>query len=77
MQSLKKLLILDINGVLADVVFVGTSDWNPDIMFENDKIKVNKQLVFKRKYCHEFLKFCFEKFVVAIWSSKERYFIHL
>ncbi|XP_057444839.1 uncharacterized protein LOC130737086 [Lotus japonicus] len=62
----KKLLILDINGVLADVVY----GCRYRISREPDLIFGKNHLVFVRQHCREFLKFCFEKFVVAIWSSK-------
>ncbi|PNX72696.1 NLI interacting factor-like phosphatase [Trifolium pratense] len=70
----KKLLILDINGVLADIVYDPEPDSRvpvkPDFSRVPDKIIGNNQ-VFMRNHCREFLEFCFEKFVVAIWSSRE------
>lgn len=50
--SRKKLLILDLNGLLADVV--------------------SKRTIVKRPFCSDFLEFCFERFDVAVWSSKTR-----
>ncbi|KDP27261.1 hypothetical protein JCGZ_19960 [Jatropha curcas] len=43
----KKLLILDLNGVLIDMKF-------------------------RRPFCLGFLKFCFERFEVGIWSSRTK-----
>ncbi|MCL7052106.1 hypothetical protein MKW94_029340 [Papaver nudicaule] len=50
-QTDKKLLILDVNGLLGHVV--GRS-------------------ITKRPHYYEFLEFCFERFHVAIWSSRLR-----
>ncbi|CAL0317331.1 unnamed protein product [Lupinus luteus] len=61
----KKLLVLDINGVLADTVFPPPSDLKGGAM-------IMKAAIFKRPFCLEFLKFCFEKFEVAIWSSGKK-----
>ncbi|KAF8661787.1 hypothetical protein HU200_056742 [Digitaria exilis] len=61
----KKLLILDLNGLLADI--------NQD--FRNaDKAhgKVRGKLVFRRPYCEDFLRFCFQNFELGIWSSRKR-----
>nr|CAB3472996.1 unnamed protein product [Digitaria exilis] len=61
----KKLLILDLNGLLADI--------NQD--FRNaDKAhgKVRGKLVFRRPYCDDFLRFCFQNFELGIWSSRKR-----
>ncbi|RWR73131.1 hypothetical protein CKAN_00138400 [Cinnamomum micranthum f. kanehirae] len=63
----KKLLVIDLNGLLAHTFFT----------FENVKIPANRRpdgvlgtkLVFKRPFCDEFLKFCFETFEVGIWST--------
>ncbi|XP_058081335.1 uncharacterized protein LOC131229404 isoform X2 [Magnolia sinica] len=59
----RKLLILDLNGLLADVVSFQFNDHKPDF-------KVAGKSVFKRPFCDEFLKFCFEKFDVGVWSSR-------
>ncbi|MCL7024802.1 hypothetical protein MKW94_026969 [Papaver nudicaule] len=47
----KKLLVLDLNGLLVDV---------------------GKRSCTKRPYCDDFLKFCFERFHVGVWSSRTR-----
>ncbi|KAE9466614.1 hypothetical protein C3L33_01463, partial [Rhododendron williamsianum] len=49
----KKLLILDVNGLLADIVHPPPR-------------------IFKRPFCNDFLKFCFERFDVGIWSSRTK-----
>uniref|UniRef100_A0A2P2L942 Mitochondrial import inner membrane translocase subunit TIM50 n=1 Tax=Rhizophora mucronata TaxID=61149 RepID=A0A2P2L942_RHIMU len=61
----KKLLVLDVNGILADVVTNASWCSKPDII-------VSKKSVFKRPFCDDFLRFCFEKFNVGIWSSRTR-----
>ncbi|XP_065879195.1 uncharacterized protein [Euphorbia lathyris] len=59
----KKLLILDVNGLLADIVphpcFASKAD-----------IVISKKSVFRRPFCDDFLQFCFEKFNVGVWSSR-------
>ncbi|XP_015695065.1 uncharacterized protein LOC102713103 isoform X2 [Oryza brachyantha] len=59
----KKLLILDINGLLADI----NQDHHNAHMSD---AKVRGKLVFRRPYCNDFLKFCFQKFELGIWSSR-------
>ncbi|XP_075105705.1 uncharacterized protein LOC107788657 isoform X3 [Nicotiana tabacum] len=61
----RKLLILDVNGLLADVVNPPPKNCNPDACF-------SRRAIFKRPYCDEFLKFCFERFDVGIWSSRSK-----
>ncbi|KAJ4836513.1 hypothetical protein Tsubulata_028494 [Turnera subulata] len=51
----KKLLILDLNGVLVDIVSRPPKNLKADV-------KVSGQAVFRRPFCHDFLKFCFERF---------------
>ncbi|XVF49941.1 hypothetical protein PTKIN_Ptkin04bG0056700 [Pterospermum kingtungense] len=58
----KKLLVLDLNGILVDVV------QKPDGLRPN--FRVSKKAVFKRPFCGDFLNFCFSTFNVAIWSSR-------
>ncbi|CAL5090455.1 unnamed protein product [Urochloa decumbens] len=61
----KKLLILDLNGLLADI--------NQD--FHNAHKahgKVRGKLVFRRPYSDDFLRFCFQNFELGIWSSRKR-----
>lgn len=47
----KTLLVLDLNGLLADI---------------------SKRAVYKRPFCDDFLRFCFERFEVGIWTSRTR-----
>ncbi|KAL6596935.1 hypothetical protein ACP70R_047069 [Stipagrostis hirtigluma subsp. patula] len=61
----KKLLILDLNGLLADI--------NQD--FKNAEFahaKVRGKLVFKRPYYDDFLRFCFQNFELGVWSSRKK-----
>ncbi|CAM8992569.1 unnamed protein product [Rhodiola kirilowii] len=60
----RKLLILDINGLLADIVAPPIpSGYIPDI-------RVSRKAVFRRPFCESFLQFCFERFDVGVWSSR-------
>lgn len=68
--SRRKLLILDINGLLADVVFPPPKECKGDI-------NILRRAIFKRPFYYEFLKFCFEKFDVGIWSSRSKYLLNL
>ncbi|KAM5570948.1 hypothetical protein ABKV19_011533 [Rosa sericea] len=66
--SQKKLLILDINGLLADIVQMEVSIPNS---FKPDKI-ISRKAVFKRPFCDDFLQFCFDRFNVGVWSSRTK-----
>ncbi|TVU02765.1 hypothetical protein EJB05_51723 [Eragrostis curvula] len=59
----KKLLILDLNGLLADI----NMDYRNS---HRAHAKVKAKLVFKRPYCDDFLRFCFQNFELGIWSSR-------
>ncbi|KAJ6835362.1 uncharacterized protein M6B38_331050 [Iris pallida] len=62
----KKLLVLDLNGLLADII----------IDFHNAhkaQKKISGKSIFKRPFCDDFLKFCFEMFDVGVWSSRKGY----
>lgn len=63
----RKLLVLDINGLLADVVSISyvPDDYKADIV-------IGMKAVFKRPHCDDFLQFCFERFNVGIWSSRTK-----
>ncbi|KAI5340773.1 hypothetical protein L3X38_020047 [Prunus dulcis] len=61
----KKLLILDINGLLADIVSP------PPKGLASDK-RIAGRAIFKRPFYLDFLKFCFEHFEVGVWSSRSR-----
>lgn len=60
----RKLLVLDLNGLLADIV-------SPLAHCKAD-INIGRRAIFKRPFCEEFLKFCFDKFEVGIWSSRKK-----
>ncbi|XP_061366501.1 uncharacterized protein LOC133309720 [Gastrolobium bilobum] len=59
----KKLLVLDIKGVLMDIVSPRPKDYRADAT-------IARQAIFKRPFCLEFLKFCLDKFEVGVWSSR-------
>ncbi|KAL2462005.1 Haloacid dehalogenase-like hydrolase (HAD) superfamily protein [Abeliophyllum distichum] len=61
----KKLLVLDVNGLLVDISSYVPYDHDPDAI-------ISKKAVFKRPYCDDFLKFCFERFNVGVWSSRNK-----
>ncbi|XP_071733185.1 uncharacterized protein [Rutidosis leptorrhynchoides] len=61
----KKLLILDVNGLLVDIVL------NPEPGYKAD-FMIGAKSAFKRPYCDDFLKFCFERFNVGVWTSRTR-----
>ncbi|KAJ0805140.1 putative FCP1 domain, HAD superfamily protein [Helianthus annuus] len=63
--SRKKLLVLDVNGLLVDIVANPDEDYKPDTI-------LGSKSVFKRPFCDEFLKFCFERFNVGVWTSRTR-----
>lgn len=65
-QMRKKLLILDINGVLVDIVSPLPKERKADI-------NIARRAVFKRPFYLDFMKFCFERFEIGIWSSRNRY----
>ncbi|CAN8323404.1 unnamed protein product [Cochlearia groenlandica] len=58
-QKPKKLIILDLNGILIDIVQGYKGRTAPDGF-----------TIFKRPFLDSFLDFCFKNFVVAIWSSR-------
>ncbi|KAK4735497.1 hypothetical protein R3W88_009758 [Solanum pinnatisectum] len=66
-RSNKKLLVLDLNGLLADIVPLQHVPRG----FKVDII-VSGKAVFKRPFHDDFLQFCFEKFNVGVWSSRIR-----
>uniref|UniRef100_A0A1D1ZET1 Mitochondrial import inner membrane translocase subunit TIM50 n=1 Tax=Anthurium amnicola TaxID=1678845 RepID=A0A1D1ZET1_9ARAE len=68
--SCRKLLILDLNGLLAHTFFDDQGVKVPNSR-RPDAI-MGRKYVFKRPFCREFLGFCFENFDVAIWSSATR-----
>ncbi|KAI3743499.1 hypothetical protein L1987_61209 [Smallanthus sonchifolius] len=65
--SKKKLLVLPLRGILVHRAHLSrpatiSKNRRPDFFYGNF-------LVYKRPYCVEFLKFCFERFHVGLWSS--------
>ncbi|KAL0797952.1 hypothetical protein Bca101_053126 [Brassica carinata] len=62
-QITRKLVVFDLNGILADVVRGSTGECVPDG-------KISLRSVFKRPFVATFLDFCFEKFDVGLWSSR-------
>uniref|UniRef100_A0A3B6KPI5 FCP1 homology domain-containing protein n=1 Tax=Triticum aestivum TaxID=4565 RepID=A0A3B6KPI5_WHEAT len=61
----KKLLILDLNGLLADI----NEDFHNAHMAD---AKVRRKLVFRRPHCDDFLNFCIKNFELGVWSSRKR-----
>ncbi|XP_045811091.1 uncharacterized protein LOC123905505 isoform X2 [Trifolium pratense] len=67
-NSKNKLLILDVNGLLADCVSdVPNGYYQPEPHFW-----VRRRKVYKRPFCDSFLQFCFDKFHVGVWSSRAK-----
>ncbi|MBA0617122.1 hypothetical protein Godav_026596 [Gossypium davidsonii] len=64
-QLRKKLLVLDVNGLLADIIYRSPKNYKADACIAG-------RAIFKRPFCDDFLRFCFEKFEVGIWSSRNR-----
>ncbi|EOY03706.1 hypothetical protein QUC31_017596 [Theobroma cacao] len=64
-QLRNKLLVLDLNGLLADIVY------QPPKTFKADAY-IGGRAIFKRPFCDDFLRFCFQRFEVGIWSSRLR-----
>ncbi|KAM0951368.1 putative FCP1 domain, HAD superfamily protein [Dioscorea sansibarensis] len=62
----KKLLVLDLNGLLADI----TMDTH---RAHRAHRRVGGKSLFKRPYYDDFLKFCFERFNIGVWSSRKKY----
>ncbi|GMQ10963.1 hypothetical protein CsSME_00053761 [Camellia sinensis var. sinensis] len=61
----KKLLVLDVNGLLADIFPYVSGRRKPDTV-------ISQKAVFKRPFCDDFLQFCFERFCVGVWSSRTK-----
>ncbi|CAJ1833861.1 unnamed protein product, partial [Sphenostylis stenocarpa] len=60
----KKLIVLDLNGLLVDIV--------PPPKHRKADATIGRKALFKRPFYLDFLNFCFEKFEVAVWSSRTR-----
>ncbi|KAK4799653.1 hypothetical protein SAY86_025018 [Trapa natans] len=61
----KNLLILDLNGLLIDVIPNKHGGQKPDMVLSGKH-------VFKRPFVDDFLEFCFKRFAVAVWSSRKK-----
>lgn len=70
-NSWKKLLVLDINGLLLDTYYQGEP--RPDRPHD---AKVNRFYVYKRAFCDEFVQFCLKNFIVGVWSSAREHNVH-
>lgn len=66
----KKLLVLDLAGVLCDRVFHKNRANIPDN--RTPDAASGSFFVYKRPFCEEFVRFCLERFDVGIWSSARR-----
>ncbi|MED6196807.1 hypothetical protein PIB30_050779 [Stylosanthes scabra] len=70
-NSKNKLLILDMNGLLADFVKkVPQGSRTPDFNIYGGRKGSTK--VFKRPFCDDFLQFCLDRFHVGVWSSRKK-----
>lgn len=65
----KKLLVLDMNGLLVETFH--PADKRPKDPLPDGKIG-NHKFVYKRPFCDQFIEFCFQNFVVGIWSSAQK-----
>ncbi|KAJ6311300.1 hypothetical protein OIU77_013133 [Salix suchowensis] len=71
----KKLLILCLGGLLCHRVCIKRGSGNvrtnrrPDAAYGSFK-------VYKRPFCDDFVKFCFERFEVGIWSSAKEWYMN-
>ncbi|KAH6791231.1 Haloacid dehalogenase-like hydrolase superfamily protein [Perilla frutescens var. frutescens] len=61
----RKLIVLDVNGLLANIVMPAPKDFRGDA-------HILGRAIFKRPFCDDFLKFCFQNFVVGVWSSRSK-----
>ncbi|XVF58445.1 hypothetical protein PTKIN_Ptkin07bG0067500 [Pterospermum kingtungense] len=64
-QFRNKLLVLDLNGLLADIICPPPMNYTADAYIAG-------RAIFKRPFCDDFLRFCFGRFEVGIWSSRNR-----
>ncbi|KAL7094636.1 hypothetical protein ACP275_11G116300 [Erythranthe tilingii] len=61
----RKLLVLDLNGLLADILM-------PPPKHRKGDAQISGRAIFTRPYCRDFLEFCFQNFDVGIWSSRAK-----
>ena len=69
----KKLLVLDVNGLLV-ARYKKSDKGKPPPNVEHGV--VTKTHIYKRPFCDAFLQFCFENFHVGIWSSMVESNVH-
>ncbi|KAL2487253.1 Haloacid dehalogenase-like hydrolase (HAD) superfamily protein [Abeliophyllum distichum] len=62
----RKLLVLCLGGLLVNRVHI--KHWTRVQGLDPD-VRNGNFVVFKRPFCTEFMKFCFERFEVGIWSA--------
>ncbi|KAL8259616.1 hypothetical protein R6Q59_027569 [Mikania micrantha] len=69
--SKKKLLVLPLRGIIVHRAHRS----RPETISRNRRpdFCYGKFLVYKRPFCLDFLKFCFERFHVGLWSSAKEY----
>ncbi|CAI0465222.1 unnamed protein product [Linum tenue] len=70
----RKLVILSLGGLLCERVLIRE---NPSRVFNARRpydAAYGSFVVYKRPHCETFLKFCFEKFDVAIWSTAKSWY---
>ncbi|KAL6521689.1 hypothetical protein OROGR_018258 [Orobanche gracilis] len=65
----RKLLILDVNGILVDIVQATGKQRKGDTRLPGRE-------VYRRPFCGDFLKFCFQNFDVGVWSSRSKRLLH-
>ncbi|XP_057443217.1 uncharacterized protein LOC130734792 isoform X4 [Lotus japonicus] len=65
----KKLLILDVNGLLVDLV---SDDSKENNITRKPDFRVSRRKGYYRPFCNDFLRFCFDRFHVGVWSSRKR-----
>ncbi|KAL8214510.1 hypothetical protein R6Q57_003959 [Mikania cordata] len=69
--SKKKLLVLPLRGIIVHRAHRS----RPETILRNRRpdFCYGKFLVYKRPFCLDFLKFCFDRFHVGLWSSAKEY----
>uniref|UniRef100_A0A2N9ICR1 Mitochondrial import inner membrane translocase subunit TIM50 n=1 Tax=Fagus sylvatica TaxID=28930 RepID=A0A2N9ICR1_FAGSY len=70
----KKLLVLSLGGLLCQRVCRREVHNIP--RFRHPDASYGSILVYKRPYCEEFMKFCFERFEIGIWSSAREWYLN-
>jgi hypothetical protein len=67
----KKLLVLDINGLLLNTYYQGEKSVTRPERHHDEKVKIFH--VYKRAKCKEFIQFCLQNFLVDVWSSAQEH----